>query len=206
MKVYFISGLGADERVFYKILLPPAYEICHLKWKQPAAKETIEEYAIRMAEEINTNEPFSLVGLSMGGMIASEIAEKLHPAKTILISSYPSSLMFPALFSWAKQTKAYRFVPPAIFKRASIAKRFFTAEEAADKALIKQQIMDCDMDFLKWSIPAILNWKREQVPDNIFCIHGSRDEVLPMNRRVKNLFTVNKAGHMMVLTLSLIHI
>ena len=200
MKVYMISGLGADERVFYKLKLLKGYDPVFLGWQKPQAGETFEDYALKLAEGINSSEPFVLLGVSMGGMIASELSLKLHPAKTILISSYPDNSCFPPLFNWARDTRAYRFVPPSWFKHGSVAKRIFTAEEPEDKKLIKQQIKDCDNDFLKWSIPAILNWQRREPGENIIRIHGARDEVLPLKGKKDGVYIIPKAGHMMILT------
>ncbi|RYD69520.1 MAG: hypothetical protein EOP53_27030, partial [Sphingobacteriales bacterium] len=65
MKVYFISGLAADCRVFKRIQLPAGFESVYLDWIPPLPNESLQSYAMRMAESIDTNEPFALVGLSM---------------------------------------------------------------------------------------------------------------------------------------------
>lgn len=41
MNLYFISGLGADERVFQKLTLPEQYKIHHIKWPELAEKESL---------------------------------------------------------------------------------------------------------------------------------------------------------------------
>src|SRR6478752_103643 len=100
MKVYFISGLAADSRVFHHIRLAEEHEMVHLQWIEPVVNETLGSYAERLAEKIDTAEPFALVGLSMGGMIAAEIAQTYKPVSTILISSIPCSLHLPTYFKW----------------------------------------------------------------------------------------------------------
>jgi hypothetical protein len=52
MKVYFISGLAADSRVFKYIQLSEEHEIVHLDWIQPVADETLSEYAIRWQKKL----------------------------------------------------------------------------------------------------------------------------------------------------------
>ncbi len=67
MKVYFISGLAADKRVFKYISLPTGCEAVHLDWITPQKDDTLPSYALRLASAINRDEPFALVGLSFGG-------------------------------------------------------------------------------------------------------------------------------------------
>ncbi|WP_353717332.1 hypothetical protein [Dyadobacter sp. 676] len=67
MNVYFISGLGADERVFTKLKLDPRLNVKYIKWVRPLKKETLQHYAARLSKQIDTSQPFQLVGLSFGG-------------------------------------------------------------------------------------------------------------------------------------------
>ena len=123
MKVYFISGLAADKRVFKYIELPPDFEIVHLDWVEPLKNETLSHYSDRLSEKIDTGEPFSVIGLSMGGMIASEIAKRLNPLQTILISSVPASNHLPVYFRWASSMGLHKLVPVSFVKSLAIMKR-----------------------------------------------------------------------------------
>lgn len=53
MKVYFISGLAADSRVFKHVVLPPGYEPIYIDWINPLTAESLQDYALRLAEKIN---------------------------------------------------------------------------------------------------------------------------------------------------------
>src|SRR5687767_12739166 len=111
MKVYFISGLAADKRVFKYISLPAGCEAVHLEWITPQKDETLASYALRLAAAINREEPFALVGLSFGGMLATEIAKQYKPAVTILISSVPVAKQLPGYFRMAGKMGLHKFVP-----------------------------------------------------------------------------------------------
>ena len=87
MKVYFISGLAADSRVFKHIQLPSGYQAHYLDWITPLPNESLKGYALRLSEAIDLKEPFVIAGLSMGGMIATEIANIYQPAACILFCS-----------------------------------------------------------------------------------------------------------------------
>ncbi len=99
MNAYFISGMAADERLFKEIMLPSAYKLQFLSWITPLCKESLSNYASRLANKIDRTEPFILIGLSMGGMMAVEIAKTLHPEKIILISSVPVTFEYHKMSS-----------------------------------------------------------------------------------------------------------
>ena len=57
-----------------------------VKWIVPQDKETIEQYATRLLDQITTTKP-TLIGLSFGGIIAVEVAKQIDTEKVILIAS-----------------------------------------------------------------------------------------------------------------------
>jgi pimeloyl-ACP methyl ester carboxylesterase len=199
MKVYFISGMAADSRVFHHIRLPQGYEVVHLDWIQPETNESLPAYALRLAARIDTNEPFALVGLSFGGMLATEIAKQYQPTITILISSIPLSTHLPAYFKFAGKLNLHKMVPVGLFKSSAAAKRFFTTETGEDKKLMWQIIRESDTAMIKWSMHAILTWKNEYMPSPVCHIHGTSDELLPI-RFTKPTHIIKKGGHMLVMT------
>ncbi|HVG11799.1 MAG TPA: hypothetical protein VM843_02295, partial [Flavisolibacter sp.] len=86
VNVYFISGLGADCRIFKNLQLPPSYHAVHVEWIKPLVKESLAEYALRLSAAIDTTQPFGLIGLSLGGMIAVEISKNKRAEWVVLIS------------------------------------------------------------------------------------------------------------------------
>ncbi len=198
MKVYFISGLAADSRVFKHITLPKGYEAVHLEWIRAKRNESLESYACRLAEKIDTSEKFVLIGLSMGGMIAAEIAKRAKPVTTILLSSVPTYRQFPFRFKLAYYLRLHKFIPGQFFKSASLLKRFFTAEKSEDKKVIAQVIKESDPAFIRWALGAILQWKNEEVPDPLWHIHGSKDEIFPV-KHTKPTHVIPDGTHLMVM-------
>ncbi|HYF31303.1 MAG TPA: alpha/beta hydrolase [Chitinophagaceae bacterium] len=199
MKVYFIAGLGADCRVFRHIRLPEGFEAVHLDWIKPLKGESLHEYGMRLAERIDTSEPFAMVGLSMGGMLSIEIAKQHHPIVTILISSVPCSRHLPGYFKVAGKLKLHRIVPVSLLKKASIIKRFFTAEKDEDKKLLRQLIDETDPAFVSWALDAVVKWQCEAFDGHYIQIHGRKDFILPI-RFTKPTHVITSAGHLMVMT------
>lgn len=199
MKVYFISGLAADKRVFKYIQLPTGCEAVFLDWISPQKDDTLPSYALRLAGRINKDEPFALVGLSFGGMLATEIAKQYKPAVTILISSIPVSKDLPGYFRMAGKMGLHKIVPVSLLKSSAATKRLFTREKNVDKRLLLEIINESDSGLIRWSVDAILNWQNEIIPQPLWHIHGTRDEVLPV-KFTNPTHTIPKQGHVMVMT------
>ena len=198
MKVYFISGLAADSRVFNNIQLPAGFETIHLDWITANKGESLADYALRLAEKIDVSEEFVLIGLSMGGMVAAEIAKTYKPAGTILLSSVATHKQFPFHFKLAYYLRLYKLLPGQFFKSASLLKRFFTTEKPENKKLIEQVIKDSDPAFIRWALGAILQWKNENVTQPLWHIHGSKDEIFPV-RHTNPTHIIPKGTHLMVM-------
>jgi pimeloyl-ACP methyl ester carboxylesterase len=88
MTLYFISGLGADMRIFEKIQFSDSFKLIFIDWIVPIKNEPIRDYATRLSHSINTAEPFVIIGLSFGGMIATELSTIVVPQKTILLKYF----------------------------------------------------------------------------------------------------------------------
>ena len=70
MKIYHVSGLGANEKAFSSLQLRSGFELVDLPWLLPESDdESLAHYAERMLSPINLNEKFMLMGLSFGGII-----------------------------------------------------------------------------------------------------------------------------------------
>jgi pimeloyl-ACP methyl ester carboxylesterase len=199
MNVYFISGVGADRRIFRNIKLPDFCHVAHLDWIKPLKNESLANYAQRLAEGIDKSQPFVLVGLSFGGMLANEIDKLYRAEKVILISSIPSAAHLPSYYKLAGRLHLQKLVPVSLLKSASLMKRLFTAETKEEKSFLRQAIREADPDFIKWSLDAIVHWQTDTPPHNYIHIHGTGDLILPL-RYAGCTHGIRKAGHLMVIT------
>src|SRR5688572_16012836 len=200
LHLYFISGLGADRKAFERIRLPAKYALHYLDWIKPGKRETLDDYARRMAATIDTSQPYALVGLSMGGMIATAMTQFLHPQKTILISSVGCANEFPPLLKFAHYTKAYKLIPSFALRKANVIGYWmFGAKTKNEKALLDYLVSTSDPSFIKWAIGAIVNWKARERPQNIIHIHGDRDRILPIGYTKPDV-VIEQGSHFMVWT------
>ena len=199
MKVYFIPGIGADYRLFTHIRLPEGYTPSHIHWIDPFDKEKLSDYAFRLSEQIDRSEPFILVGLSLGGMMAVEIAKRIPPVCTIIISSIPVTTHLPRYFRFAGKLGMGKLIPASFLKAATAAKHALTMYPAANRRLMFDIIRAGDDRFIRWAITAVLEWENKEVPQPFYHIHGTRDEIFPISL-TKPTHIVEKGDHMFVVS------
>ncbi|MBD0367389.1 MAG: alpha/beta hydrolase [Flavisolibacter sp.] len=198
MNMYFISGLGADKRVFQKIKLPEGYTPHHISWIPHRRNETLAQYARRLSAVIDTKLPFVLIGLSFGGMLAVEICRFLKPGKTILISSAAHSKMLPPYIRFLKWLPLHKALPYFLLKKPTrIVYWLFGIRAKGEKILFDRILYDTDISFLRWAMHAIITWPERKPPNHIIQIHGSEDTLLPL-RFVKADYVIQGGNHFMV--------
>ncbi|MGQ7856496.1 alpha/beta fold hydrolase [Pedobacter sp. WC2501] len=199
MNTYFISGLGADKRIFSKLKLNEKINIIHIEWINPVKHELLSAYAERLSKVIDKSQPFALVGVSFGGMIAVEIAKVLKPATTIIISSTMLSTQLPALYRFAGKLGLLNFIPARLLKSSNQLTQnyYFGTRSSSEKTLLSKIIKDTDPYFLKWAIRSILSWENKIKPARIFHIHGTNDKIL-YSKTAKPDFVIENGTHFMV--------
>ena len=198
MRVYFISGLGADKRAFYRIKLPQGYQAVFLDWITPIAGESFPDYAKRFSECIEQDEEFVLIGLSFGGMLASEIAKITSPKKLIIISSLSSYKELPWYFKLAGKLGLHRIVSPSLYKQATMLNRFMGTGNKEMKSIVYSYVNNIDPAFIRWSLDVILHWSHTERLSDLIHIHGSNDHLLPY-KYVKADYIIKNGGHLMVM-------
>jgi len=197
LKAYFISGLGADKKAFQKIKLPAGYEPVFLDWIPPQKNESLSNYARRFSFLIKNDDAFILIGLSFGGMLASEIARLHRPMKTIIISSLASSNELPWYFKSAGRVGLHKAVPVNFLKAGSMLKNFMGVRSKEDKAIIYHYVKNADPDLVRWSIDKIVNWNQPDRLPGIVHLHGSSDRMLPLKYTHPD-FIIKGGGHLMI--------
>lgn len=194
-KIYFISGLGADKRIFSFLDLSFCEPI-FIDWIAPLPKETLQNFALRLRKLVTEENP-TIVGISFGGMLVTEMAKADHTMKGIIISSNKTCTEFPGRWKLAKYFPVYQWLPDFILRRIMLnSKWILGAKRKEQKALLDQIISETDIPFVKWAIHSILNWKNEEIPDNLIHIHGTADRLLPYSR-VKATYTIENGTHVL---------
>lgn len=192
MTIYAIPGLGADERVFERLSIKAK----PVQWLKPEYNETFEAYVQRLCGCIDTSTPFILLGVSFGGMVAVEMNKFVQPEKTILISSAATKEELPVIIRWIRKGRIFRFIPlfkPPLF----VARYIFGVNTSRARKLLENILKDTDPKFLKWAIGKIIYWNNREIPANLIRIHGEKDRLLKMKKKVE-YEVVKNGGHFMV--------
>jgi pimeloyl-ACP methyl ester carboxylesterase len=198
VKAYFISGIGADYRLFTHIRLPGGYEPFYIHWIPPQPSETLPSYAYRLTDQIDTTEPFVLIGLSLGGIMAVEIAKSFPPACTIIISSVPKSSHLPIYFSLAHRLQLTKATSPTLIKFLAAVKHRLTMKSPNNRKIMREIIRSGNDEFITWAMDAVLKWENAISPQPLYHIHGTRDLVFPIKLTTPT-HIIPKGGHMMVM-------
>lgn len=197
-KIYILSGLGVDQRVFSKIDfngLPIAY----IDWITPFPHESISCYAKRLCSKITAKLPI-LIGLSFGGMVAIEIAKIIQVEKIVLLASAKTNAELPVYYKILGHLKINALIPHSLLTYHTVLMDyFFGIATKEDSMMLRQILKDTDPIFLKWAINEIIHWKNKFIPDHVIHIHGTKDHIIP----IKNLsptYSIQDAGHFMTMT------
>jgi len=196
--LYCIAGLGADKNVFQFLdlsFIRPVY----VDWLPPFENEPLQNYAMRIKEKyIHDPEPL-IFGLSLGGMIAVEIAKSIPSAKAIIISSAKTKNEIPFYWKAFKYLPVYKVLPEWLLKQnMAIRSYFLGAKKQAAKNYVKHVAEHGDLKFYRWAVGGILTWQNKTVPSNIIHIHGTKDKLLP-HKLLKADILVNSGGHLMIM-------
>lgn len=195
-KLFLLSGLGADKRVFDFLELP-GYDLHHIIWEIPLPGESLTEYAKRLLPQITEKNPI-LLGVSFGGMIAQEIASLITVERIILISSARSATAIPSYFKFMSKLKIQKLVPPSRLKKPNeVLFWLFGITSIQHKALLTSIMADTDEHFFMWAIEAIPRWKNTTIAGHVVQIHGSDDRILSFQTADH---VIRGGGHLMIVT------
>lgn len=191
MVIYALGGLGADERVFEKLDLD--YPFIPIKWNASMANESFTNYCKRLCEQIDIENNFVLIGVSFGGIVATEMNKYISPDNTILISSASTRDELPSWWRYLPLSKLIRWLPKYVFKQPFFIVNYLFG--AKDKILLKAIIRGTDLSFIKWALIQILKWNNKTIPDNSSRIHGDKDRLIPL---LGQCIVIENGHHFMV--------
>ncbi len=194
--VYCISGLGADEKVFYNLHLK-GHKLKYIPWLVPHKKETIKGYAGRMAAHIEQESPI-LLGVSFGGMIGIEIAKQMKLQRLIIVSSIKSTVELPGWMKIAGKIKLNKLIPSKSYQfTEKIDNNRLGVSTKEERDMVRIYRKNADPVYLDWAIHQILNWKNDWQPDNIIHIHGDKDKIFPI-KKINPTHIIKEGTHMII--------
>lgn len=198
-RLYLIPGMGADGRLF-EGLAREGLKFTVLEFIPAMPGETLREYALRLGAMIDHAEPFIVGGVSLGGIMAGEIAIAMGAEKLLLISSVKHSGEMPPHFKLARWIPVYKIFSGEWLKRHG--PRDSRRGLAPWQTKILEDIRtDADDAFITWAVDAVIKWRKSRhlTHPQLLHIHGTRDLMFPgifLGKRSK----IAGGRHVMVVT------
>ena len=201
VQLVLLTALGADERLFapqreaFPEMVVPA-------WIPPQNREGLADYAARLAETIHPVRPFVLGGVSLGGMVAYELARLLVPDAVVLIASCRRGRRVRPFLRYAGRLAAA--IPHPVWAGAKalapLAIGFLAGATMEQRKLLVRMFRAADPRFMRWAVGAIVRW--EPPPLNappVLQVHGARDLLIPLAEEKPDLL-IPEGGHLVNLT------
>ncbi|GAC1302134.1 MAG: hypothetical protein NVSMB24_06200 [Mucilaginibacter sp.] len=196
-KIFLIPGLGADTRVYNNIDLHDHEVIC-VDWIEPNKTDTLSTYAQKLIHQYHITPKSVVIGNSLGGMIAVEIAKIIPLARVILISSIKTTDEEPRYFTFYRSVPFYKLLPGKLFTSMGfMLKPLLGKMNEGDAWLFSDMLKNSSPKFLKWGMRAALAWDNKIIPPNLYHITGDDDRIFPV-KRIKNATIVKGGSHSMI--------
>lgn len=201
MNICCFPGLAFDHRIFANLEWGehiPQY----IDWIEPQTNESFSSYAARIANLIpNESNELVLIGHSLGGMLAQEIAAQRNTKQVFLISSVRSRKEIPWFFKILKPRFLHRFFTQSLVSHTfPYWARFHDYESQEEQQLFLEMVAKHSNNYLKWALGNLTKWETPSLPSTttIFQIHGMQDRTLPCKLLKQPDQVVPDAGHFMV--------
>ena len=187
--------MGADHRVFSRLGVA-GYEFVPLPWVAYDEQDTLVTYAQKIATNIKEDQPI-LLGLSFGGMLATEISKQLPVKQTILVSSAKTKTELPEPGRLGRYIVKQKLIPSFCF---AIPNKVIMALRGTVPLWDKINTGGTNASngaFMQWALKVIMDWPGGPVPANLTHIHGTADIIIPA-KNVHADHWVKGGGHVMV--------
>jgi len=189
--------MGADTRIYNNIELLDN-DVVPVDWISPDKNDTLNTYAQKLIQQYHITNNSILIGNSLGGILAIEIAKTVPISKVILVSSIKTINEAPWYFKLFKNVPVYQIIPNSLFGAGGVLiKSVFGKMKPEDLWLFKDMLKKSSPVFLKWAMGAVLKWDNQTIPPNVYHITGDTDKVFDY-KRIKNATIVKGGTHIMI--------
>lgn len=180
-----LPGMGANHRMYPHpwTALPGAR---HLDWAEHRGETTIAQVAERITTSEKIDASTWLVGSSLGGMVACEVAKQTTVRGIVLVGSAAHPQEINRLLRWAQPAADLAPLRFSIQLSRILPGEFFEMFGESDPGFIQAMCM------------AVAEWPGiESSPCRMHRIHGRYDKVIPLPSSVDAII---EGGHLIAMT------
>lgn len=179
MKVYLLPGIACDHRLFDRIDLN-GFDAVKLDWPHFRDGCDLADIAKDLAPAVDATQPHVLVGVSMGGMVASELALITKPERVVLISTWTGPSEWPWFVRWSARMHAEVLINSLTMRLAFPARRLLGARDEATDRFLMAMALKAGPTEIRRATRAILQWKGSRWNGPTVRIHGAKDALMPL--------------------------
>jgi hypothetical protein len=200
MRILLITGFALDRRAFSPLDLPPEFETFDLIPVRPG--ERLREYALRMAGEIGLRPGDIIGGVSLGGMLALEMARAVEVRGALLIATATHPRHIRRRFRWL--CRIAPFVPDFIIRRIFLLVPAVLAWqrmlEPPDQALLADIMGRFPPSLLRALPPMIARWPGCRPPARFRHLHSTGDWLIRPAGDPQTLTLVKGRNHLLTVS------
>ena len=179
--IHVYPGMGATSAMYNEAWRSLANAKFH-DWPKWNGETSLELWAKHLIDEHGILEGDIIIGSSLGGMIACEIANQLELQEIILLGSAIDPKEINSLLAWLKPLA--KFAPIEVLQ--------FSGSKVPSE--IAAMFSQSNPQFIRAMCQAIFAWQDLKVDIKVSRIHGSNDLVIPCPQNVDHI--IAKAGHL----------
>ncbi len=200
MRVLLITGFALDRRAFIRLDLPPEFETFDLIPVRPG--ESLRAYALRMAAEIGLQPGDIIGGVSLGGMLALEMARAVEVKGALIIASatHPRHIRKRFLWLWPIAPLIPDFIISRVFRLVPAVLAWQKMLEPPDQALLADIMGHFPPALLRAFPPMMARWPGCRPPARFRHLHSTGDWLIRPAGDPQNLTLLK--GHNHLLTVS----
>jgi surfactin synthase thioesterase subunit len=195
--IYAIPGFACTELLYQNIKLP-GHKIIILSWPVPQKEFTLKDYAKQFLSQIDTREPFYLMGVSFGGMLCVELSQFVKAEKLILISSAKNSREIPVYLKMLRYFPMHLWLSENMHKKIAVLCRGIIGFPKEFVPQFKTMLNSMPMNYFHYCSTYIVNWRQKETPANVVHLHGNADRLLWYFKIKKPDYTIKEGNHAMV--------
>jgi hypothetical protein len=171
--IFLFPGQGSDSNIFNNFTVKRDYQVRRIKYPMPPKNCTMKQYAQLLVSQIDTSELYIFIGVSLGGMLAVELSEIMHPKQVIIVSSAKNRKELPFRYRFQKHLPIYKIIPKSVIKLGSlILQPIVEPDRNKYKEVFKKMLKSKNKTYLKRTIQMIVQWERTNYQKQVFHIHG----------------------------------
>jgi pimeloyl-ACP methyl ester carboxylesterase len=196
-RLIFLPGLNGDSRIFRNLaMLFPCAEV--VKWIAPQRRESITNYAARLAETLGKVDGAIIVGVSFGGILAQELAVSHCANACLIVSSVRGPEELPPHYRMARTVS--RLPAESLISGAAATVTLIPKTLRSTSTMRIASLKGKHNAWRRWAIGAVLRWQPRPAGNlKVIQIHGDQDATFPI-RHLKPDITIQGGGHLIALT------